>query len=73
MAEDIESKDDETATPEARPENGIGFYLVKVLAVSGMIGLAGLELFSEQSVSPFIYAALATIAGGPEVAGFLKK
>lgn len=46
---------------------------MKVIAILGIVGLAGFQLTTEQQVSPIVFALLATLAGGPEVADWLRK
>lgn len=51
----------------------IGYWVIKGLAILGIVGLAGFQLTTEQQVSPIVFALLATLAGGPEVADWLRK
>lgn len=71
MAENISNGNNRPRpTDHDRP---MGYWVVKVIAILGIIGLAGFQLNTEQQVSPIVFALLATLAGGPEVADWLRK
>ena len=51
----------------------VGYWIIKGIAILGICGLAAFQLTTEQQVSPIVFALLATLAGGPEVADWLRK
>ena len=64
-------------TPNPRRPNDhdkpVGYWVIKGIAILGICGLAAFQLTTEQQVSPIVFALLATLAGGPEVADWLRK
>ncbi len=50
----------------------IGYWLIKALVAALIFGLAIFDLQSTETVPVAIYALLATLAGGPEVAAAIR-
>lgn len=70
MAQNTPTPKPPTRSDHDRPA---GYWIIKGLAIVGICGLAAFQLTTEQQVSPIVFAILATLAGGPEVADWLRK
>lgn len=59
--------------PRGDGQRPTGYWVVKALLGVAIAVLAGIDLFAEKSVSPYVFAILGGLAGGPEFVQFIKR